>query len=185
MASIGSLGTKRDPVELDFDYFGEVIRVHPDATDLDVADLMASFGEMDIDDEDSAKEVMSGLGQFMVGQIHPEDRELFWATAKANRQQLKDIIDVARAITEAVAEAASGFPTGQPSDSPSTTPSTSKKSKGGTSSQARKERRRAASAETSRQRRVTEDAMGLLEGRPDLKLALARQEAASQAGESA
>lgn len=183
MASLGSLGTQRDAVDLDFDYFGETIRVHPDATDLDVADLMASVGELDIEDEEGAKEAMVGLGQFLVGKIHPEDRERFWKAAKANRQQIKDLLDVAKAITEAVAEVASGFPTGQPSDSPPTTASASKKSKGGTSSAARAERRRA-SADTSRQRRVTEQAMDLLDGRPDLKLALHRQ-VDGQASESA
>lgn len=184
MTSIGKLGVHRDPVALEFEYFGETIRVHPDATDLDVADLMASVGELDIDDEESAKEAMVGLGQFLVGKIHPEDRERFWTLAKSNRQQIRDILDVARAITEAVAEAASGFPTGQPSDSPSPTATESKKSRGGTSSQARAQRR-ADSAETARRRRVTEDAMGMLDGRPDLKLALARQQAAEQEPESA
>ena len=181
--SIGSLGVKRDPVDLEFDYFGEVIRVHPDATDLDVADLMAAVGDADLDDEEGAKEVMGELSRFLLGSIHPDDRQRFWELSKANRQQVKDIVDVARAITEAVAAQASGFPTGQPSDSASTSSSTSKKSRGGTSSQARAERRRA-SAETARQRRVTEDAMEALSGRPDLKLALARQ-VASQGAESA
>lgn len=180
MASIGSLGTKRDAVELEFDYFGETIRVHPDATDLGVADLMSAFGEMDIEDEDSAKEVMGGVAGFLRDNIHPDDRTRFWETAKANRQQLKDIIDVARVITEAVAEQASGFPTGQPSDSRSPTASESKKSKGGTSSQARKARREA-SAATSRARAVQQQAMGELDGRPDLKLALARHIAAQDA----
>lgn len=182
-ASIGSLGVKRDAVDLEFDYFGTTIRVHPDATDLAVADLMASFGEMDIEDEDSAKEVMGGVAGFLRDNIHPDDRQKFWEIAKANRQQLKDIIDVARAITEAVTEAASDFPTGQPSDSAPTTSSTSKKSGGGTSSQARAARRRA-SAETSRARAVQQQAMGELDGRPDLKLALARH-IANQDAESA
>jgi hypothetical protein len=184
MGSLGKRGTQRDAVDLDFDYFGVTIRVHPDATDLDVADLMESAGDMDLDDEEGAREVMGSMSRFMRGQIHPDDRELFWRTAKANRQQLKDIIDVARTITQAVAELASGFPTGQPSGSPSTTANTSKKSRGGTSSEARAERRRAAAA-TSRGRRATDEAMGLLEGRPDLKLALARQVAAEQGPASA
>ena len=182
-ASIGSLGVKRDAVDLEFDYFGATIRVHPDATDLGVADLMSAFGDLDIDDEDGAREVMGGVAGFLRDNIHPDDRQKFWEIAKQNRQQLRDIIDVARAITEAVAEAASGFPTGQPSDSPPTTPSASRRSKGGTSSQARAERRRA-SAETSRARAVQQQAMGELEGRPDLKLALARH-IANQDAESA
>jgi hypothetical protein len=180
MASLGSLGVQRDAVDLDFEYFGEMIRVHPDATDLGVADLMSAFGEVDIEDEEGAKEVMGGVAGFLRDNIHPDDRDLFWRTAKANRQQLKDIIAVVKAITEAVAEAASGFPTGQPSDSASSTSGASKKSRGGTSSQVRAERRRAA-AESSRSRAVAQQAMGELDGRPDLKLALARHVAAQDA----
>lgn len=170
MGSLGDLGTPRPPIELDFGYFGETIRVDPDATDLDVADMMASFGH--VDDETQAGDVMTGLRDQLVKQVHPDDRALFWETAKANRQQLRDIMAVSKAITEAVA----GFPTGQSSDSSTGPTSTVDSSEGALSN---RESRRAASREirhsavsTIKRDKAVERALSALDGRPDLQLGL-------------
>src|ERR1041384_6339027 len=111
--SLGSLGTQRSEVDMDFDYFGETIRVHPQASDLRVMDFMMRVGKLDIEDESNAKEIMDALAEQLLMQIHPEDASRFWETAKKNNQQMKDIMAVSKTITEAVAD----FPTGQPSDS--------------------------------------------------------------------
>lgn len=182
MGSLGKLGTRREQVDLDFDWFGETIRVHPDATDLDVADFMMQAGALDVDDDEQAKQIMGSLAEYLVKQIHPEDRDRFWELAKANRQQMADIMAVSKAITEAVTELATGFPTGQQSDSAPTTSSTSKKSSGGSSSAGRAQRRAQSRAdtETGRSDRVTGHAMQMLSGRPDLKLALYNQQRAAE-----
>lgn len=162
MASLGSLGTPRDPVDLDFVYFGQTIRVNPDATDLDVADMMAQFGH--VDDETQTQDVMGGLRDMLLQPIHPDDRDEFWRLAKANRQRMNDIMTVGKTITEAV----SGFPTGQPSDS-STGPMSTVENFEGVSFN-RADRR------TLRRRKVSrptiDRALSALDGRPDKQLGL-------------
>lgn len=182
MGSLGSLGTQRDAVELDFDWFGATIRVHPDASDLQTADMMMQFGGLDLDDDEGARAAMESVSEHLLGQIHPEDRDEFWRLAKANRQQMADIIAVSKAITEAVA----GFPTGQPSDSTDTPKSMSKKSSGGSSSAGRAQRRaqtRELTAATQRRHQVQDQAAEILSGRPDLRLALYRQRQEQDAAE--
>lgn len=173
MGSLGSLGTARDAVELDFEWFGSTIRVHPDASDLGTADMMMQFGGLDVDDDDDARAAMEALSEHLLSQIHPDDREEFWRLAKANRQQMADIVAVSKAITEAVA----GFPTGQSADSSATPKSTSKKSSGGSSSAAKRARMAQSrrELETARRHDVQDQALEQLEGRPDLRLALWRQ----------
>lgn len=160
MASIGSLGTIRDAVELDFDYFGLVIRVNPDTTDLNLWEFLE--GATGVDAEDNTKSIRA-VGAYLHDLIHPDDWQTFWAAAKANRQQLQDLMQTARDISAAVA----GFPTGRRSDSSDGPPTTSPRSGAGTSSE-----RRAARRTTT----ITTDAQAALEmvgGRPDLKVVVA------------
>lgn len=171
MASIGSLGTVRDAVELDFDYFGLVIRVNPDTTDLNMWEFLESASEID---ESNATKSIRAIGTYLRDLIHPDDWHTFWQASKANRQQLPDLMQTARAITEAVA----GFPTGRRSDSSGGQPSTSRKSGAGPSSQ-RRAGNRARQIETD-----TRAALSMVEGRPDLKVVVAdaHQARASRAG---
>ena len=173
--NIGSLGTEREPIDLEFDYFGKTIRVHPDASDTRVIDMMMRIGELDMDDPEAAQEIMAGLSEQLLSQIHPEDASLFWETAKANRQQMADIMAVSKSITEAV----SGFPTGQSSDSAHSQQPGSRRSGRGLS---RKERR--ALARADRASSATANALTLLQGRPDLQMAVhnAAKARDSQAG---
>lgn len=171
MASIGTLGTLRDAVDLDFEYFGLVIRVNPDTTDLNMWEFLESAAEID---ESNAAQSIRAIGTYLRDLIHPDDWDTFWRASKANRQQLPDLMQTARAITEAVA----GFPTGQRSGSSDGQPSTSRKSGGGTSSQ-----RRA----SSRTRQIEADsraALSMVVDRPDLKVVVAdaHQARASRAG---
>lgn len=167
--SLGSFGVQRDQVDLDFEYFGHTIRVHPDASDLKSMDMLMAIGDLDMDDEDSANEIMSGLSEMLLGQIHPEDAEKFWEVSKQNRQQMKDIMAVSKAITEAVA----GFPTSQPYASTPTATRVGQKSGGDSSS--RRERR--ALARKARTNEDTQAALTLLHGRPDLQKAVVRSDA--------
>lgn len=171
MASIGSLGTIRDELELEFDYFGVIIRVNPDMTDLMLFEFMETA--TGIDEADNTQGIRA-IGGYLHDLIHPDDWQTFWAAAKGNRQQLMDLMHTAKAISEAV----SGFPTGQPSGSSGGPPTTSRKSGAGTSSERRAARRTGQIVEDSR------TALTTLEGRPDLKVIVAdaHQARASRAG---
>ncbi len=174
MARIGSLGAVRDAVDLDFEYFGLIIRVNPDLTDLNQIDFLEAAADID---ETNVVKGMKAIGTYLHDLIHPDDWDTFWLASKANRQQLEDLMNTAHAILEAV----SGFPTGQPSDSSDGRPTTSQKSGAGTSSQRRVARRRKAIESDSRA------ALSLVQGRPDLKVVvadahLARAERTARAG---
>jgi hypothetical protein len=168
MASIGKLGTAHAEIDLDFDYFGETIRVSPFASDIDFIEFMSRAESIDEVDEIAA---MHATLEYIKVQIHPDDWDLFWATAKRNRQNTLDLLDTSKAILEAIA----GFPTGQPSVSSDGRQSTARRSQGGSSSAARR---------GSRKQSDTERALSSLKGRPDLKLIVRQAAAARAAGES-
>jgi hypothetical protein len=170
---LGELGTPRAPVDMDFPYFGEVIRVHPDASDLAVAELMLKaqdidLGDVDINDPDSwdpqtTKTLVEAenLAMNMIRQqIHPDDWDRFWKTARANRQNTIDLMALVKTLAAEVAK----FPTGPSSASSGGRRKTKPKSKGGSSSQ------------------VSARALKLLDGRPDLKTAVWQAEQARRAG---
>jgi hypothetical protein len=166
----GDFGTQRDAVDADFRYFGETIRVHPDASDLHHAELMLvatgiDLGDIDIDDpttwtnEQAAalQKANDAVLQAIRGQIHPDDWDRFFKTAKTNRQSTFDLM----AVSQKVAEAVAGFPTGQPSASSAGRPNTRRSSKGAGSS------RRAAQSARRALRLIGDD-------RPDLQMAAVR-----------
>jgi hypothetical protein len=167
----GDFGTHRDAVDADFPYFGETIRVHPDASDLHFAELMIvangiDVGDIDMDDPASwtaeqrvaVAKANDATIHAIQGQIHPDDWDRFFKTAQANRQRTMDLMELSKKITEAVA----GFPTGQPSGSAVGRPPTKRKSR----------------ADSSARR-----ALKMLEGRPDLQMAVVKaHEAQAEAG---
>lgn len=205
MPSLGSFGTARPPLELDFTWFGAVIRVNPRASDLSLTEFMASAEGITLPDTDGIDEnnptaeqmqqmtaamnamasVTKALQRFMRDQIHPDDWSEFWRLARENGQQNSDLLAVSKALSAAIAEHASGFPTGQPSGSAPTPPTTSKKFSGGSSTAGRRQRQVASkSAATEHRHRVQDDAAKLLAGRPDLRLALWRQRQEQDAAEA-
>ncbi len=112
MASLGSFGRKREPLDLDFDFFGETIRVHPMSSDLVELDFLEKAQSLDLADLDltaeltpenmarmsQAARVAADMAMGSVRQIiHPDDWELFKATAIANGQNLQDLMEVQRA----------------------------------------------------------------------------------------
>lgn len=162
---IGSLGTPRSVTDMTFDYFGETIRVHPHATDLALIDFMQSASTVDAA---NVHESMAAMVEFLRQQIHPEDWDRFYATAKANGQNVGDLMGVARGITEAVA----GFPTGQPSASrhERRQKKSGKKSKGGSRSQGGD--RPQGTVHSAVPASTPQRALTLLQGRPDLQMAV-------------
>ncbi len=140
MASLGSLGKRRDPLDIDFDWFGHSVRVNPVASDLIEVEFLEKASAIDLDGVDLDKigaggevtgEDLQAMNQVMkagraaqqaqVGAIrqliHPDDWDVFWREAVANGQSLADLMDVQRALTEAITKARTGFPTGQSSGS--------------------------------------------------------------------
>jgi hypothetical protein len=155
MASLGKFGTSHDPIDLDFDYFGETIRVNPDASRLALVEWLDDASGVDAADVVLESRYTMRL---MREAVHPDDFDRFWSTAKAQRQEPDEILSIGRAVMEAV----SGFPTGRPSassDGPTRTPP---RSTAGSSSQA------AASAPAAG-KSTADQALAMLRQRPDLQ----------------
>lgn len=174
MASLGNFGVAREPLDLDFQWFGATIRVNPDASDLDFMEFMHSAENVELPDDiqdltpaqqmailNTMNSVTTAMNNFVRDQIHPDDWPEFWRLAKANRQRNSDLMQLSRDITAAV----SRFPTGQQSASTTTPSSTRPRSGAGSSS-------------VGRQQEVMRLALEHLPQRPDLRSALKRQQAA-------
>lgn len=219
--SLGSFGTPREAIDLDFVWCGEAtIRVNPDATDMDFLDFMATARGVQVEladgEENDPDKVAQALQQasgaldlmyrFIRRQIHPDDWDEFLRIARANRQQVADLMVLARSLTEAI----SRFPTGRPSGSSDGGTTTSTSSSVGSSSRAErrkasKGKRKAAkrqlqltgmaqereresdltpqapvSAAGLRRREVATRTLQQLHGRPDLKLLVKRQYEAAE-----
>ena len=166
--SIGQLGTPHEPVDLTFDYFGVVIRVNENASDLDLVGFMLEAAEVETVDEEKA---MQATARYLKGLVAEEDWDTFWRTAKANRQTLPDLILLGEKIIEEVA----GVPTPPPSDSVTGRPTTSSTSKADSRHAAR----------TTDLNAATRKAMDLRPaGRADLKEFLVQAQEARQASQS-
>jgi len=156
---LGEFGVEHEDTDITFGYFGNVLRVHPDAGQLTYMDYMVKA--MAIDDSNQTEGVRITM-DFLQKQIHPDDWELFWTTAQKKRQTLEELMRLSKVIVEVT----SGFPTTQPSDLSPTPVETGKKSKAGSS---RQDKPRAIE-----QVPLLEQAYEILEGRPDLMAAAAK-----------
>jgi hypothetical protein len=154
MRDLGNFGSVRPANEGTFSYFGTTVRVHPDLTDLALIDLATKMlaAESTKDGQEAIRMVADVAGMI----VHPDDADEFWRSARANRQTMQDVIGLAAELIGALAER----PTVLPSDSSGGQPTTGTSSTDGSSSQA----------------------LRLLEGRPDLQVAVLRSEQARQAG---
>lgn len=179
--SIGQLGTRREPLDLDFTYFGATVRVHPQASDTVELEFLDAGKDLDLSalegvdlaklDETESEKVIAAASavskavaagyRLIKGSlrrvIHPDDFDTYWRLAVENGQQIRDLMADLKRITAAVVEAETGFPTTPPSASqpgPATTPA---KSADGSSS------------EVAAALSDTDAALVLLRGRPDLQ----------------
>lgn len=123
---VANFGDEAPPEEATFGFYGHDIRVAADASELAFIDFMEEFGTLDEDDPKGFKATKDLLRSF----IHPDDFDLFWSTAKQNRQGVEQLITVVKTVVEALAER----PTGQPSVSAGGPVSTLPKSEGDSSS---------------------------------------------------
>jgi len=152
---------QREPVDMTFRWFGVTIRVAPDAGDLSLIAFLEQAETIDVGDEVG---IMLATKEFLRAQVDERDWTQFFTIARQQRQQFKDLLQVAKDITAAVAR----FPMTRPSDSSDGRPHTSTTSKVGSSSQ------------------VAVQAMADLKGRPDLKMFIwqAQQAKAAQEAEA-
>lgn len=148
--SIGSLGTPHDSIDATFEYFGVVVRINPDAGDLELMEFLMEAAEVEEVDQ---RKSMGAISRYLRGLIHPDDWATFWQAAKGNRQTMDDLMALGQKIVEEV----SGFPTEQRSPSTGGRASTKPKSKAASISRA-----------GSRTADV-EKALALVPDRPDLK----------------
>ncbi|AGL19497.1 hypothetical protein [Actinoplanes sp. N902-109] len=188
--NIGTLGTPRTPVDLEFTYFGATIRVHPQASDAVELDFLDAGRHVQVDqlrdidlatlDEEQTRAAVSTLSQAVLAAhrlikdslraiIHPDDFELYWKLARDNGQHIRDLMADLKSVTAAIVEAETGFPTTPPAGSPPGPDSELVKSAGGSSSAAAP-----ASSDADK-------ALVLLSGRPDLQEFVVLQEETDQA----
>lgn len=193
--SIGVLGTRHEPLDLDFTYFdGVTIRVHPYASDTVELDFLEAGKGVDLEalqsidieelDEEEAREKLAGqlntLNRVVItgyrlvkdslrAVIHPDDFDAYWKLAKDNGQRIRDLMADLKRITASVVEAESGFPTTPPSASQPGPASTPVRSADGSSSAVAP-----GSSDTDR-------ALVLLRGRPDLQEFVVMAEETEQA----
>lgn len=159
----GQFGTVRPEIRMAFPYFGETIRVHPNASDVEWMGFIERMRHVPAEAVDGS-EAMAATLDYIHGQIHPDDWDLFLTTATKNRQNSMDLMAVAQTIVAAVAD----FPTGQPGDSSPGRQPTGHLSKGGLS---RRERRGGKSGKGTKRSDATVRAIRR-EERPDVKLLL-------------
>ena len=158
----GQFGTIRPEVKLAFPYFGETIRVHPYASDIEWTAFIDSMKDVPAEQVNDMA-VLDETMKYVRGQIHPDDWDLFYRTATANHQNSVDLVALAQDIVSVVA----GFPTGRPSDSPDGPQLTGHLSKGGSPRPARQRGKKSGKQKRKdAQRRV----MATQADRPDLAL---------------
>jgi hypothetical protein len=109
--TLGSFGTPHDELDVDFDYFGTMVRVNPGLSDLSLLDIMAEVAEYN--EKTPATLVVAAIGNLERAIVHEDDCAAFRTVSRANRQSLEDLIDLAQQLIEAVAE----VPTERPSNS--------------------------------------------------------------------
>jgi hypothetical protein len=157
---LGELGTARPPVDMTFQWFGETIRVSPDAGDLTLIEFLEQASRIDATDATAAMVVVKA---FLHGQVDERDWDLLMRKAKENHQQYEDLLTLSKSIVFAV----TAFPTGRPSDSSDGPQSTDPKSRAGSFSTPARQ------------------VIGDMKGRPDLKMVVWQAEQARAADAAA
>jgi hypothetical protein len=110
-------GEAVDPVLASFAYFGKQIRVNPDLTETTVIDLFERAAKVQVQDPatltgaDAIREAEKAKNHVRE-HIHPDDFEELWATAKANRQDLRRLMALCWEILGLISERPTSPPSG-------------------------------------------------------------------------
>lgn len=134
--NIGTLGRDRDPLDLEFTYFGSTIRVHPQATDAVELEFLSAGRDIDMSalegvdlskvdavDPEKLQAATLAMGKAVAATlgaldgalrqlIHPDDFARYWRLGMEHGQQIRDRMADVKAITDAVVEATTDFPRG-------------------------------------------------------------------------
>ncbi len=110
-------GETQDIVTATFRYFGEVIRVNPDVSEVDLIDFMDDASRVSVNDPASITIVKT----FARSMVHREDFDQFWMTVRKNRQDSDAVMGVLWKVLDGV----TARPTTPPSDSSDGRPATS------------------------------------------------------------
>lgn len=149
MGSLGRFGVDRPANESTFDYFEATLRVHPDLSEIaivDLFDLMGGVADLDENDPKAASVAIDAIRKVGEVLVHPGDVAEFWRLTRAHRQTMEDVAGLAMALLSALTER----PTRRPSDSSAGPQPTGTTSGDGSAL----------------------PALRLLEGRPDLQVAV-------------
>lgn len=152
MGHLGDFGTARPPADATFGYFGETLRANPNVSDLAVVELFSTLGGLEGDKDAGAAEAIGVLRQIGSTLVHEDDLDRFWSLARANRQTMEDLAELAMSLVAALTDR----PTELPSDSSGGQQTTDTRSEADSSL----------------------PALRLLEGRPDLQVAVLRAQEA-------
>ncbi len=113
---LGDFGTKRDPIDATFGYFGRTIRVNPYAGPNDMIDFLEDAQAMSADDPRQVTMIKSLFRSL----INADDFDLFWRTSRENFQQAEDLMRTYQQVLEGVTNRPS-VPRSDSSPGPSTT----------------------------------------------------------------
>lgn len=114
-------GTAYDELDVNFPYFGTLIRVNPELSGLSLLEVLAVVAEFN--EETPTAAVVQAIDDLRAVAIHEDDLDAFRKIFKAKRQTLDDLITVAKALVEAVTEVPTEQPSGSSSGLTSTDPS--------------------------------------------------------------
>lgn len=112
--SLGSFGQHREapePVVLTFLWYGQSVRVSPDASELDLIEFMATAGDVD---ESDVLRLIPPMQRFLKSLVHPDDWPKFWQLSRANHA---DAADDLLPLCWAIVAAVTGRPTERPAAS--------------------------------------------------------------------
>ena len=122
---LGDLGVVHDEVDVTFGYFGTVLRVNPELSELELVEFMDRAQQVGENDP----RAVTMLKDYLRSLVHPDDFDRFWELARRYRQTQQDL----GALTQTLMAAAAGRPTGLPSDSSAGQSSTAPSSRDGSS----------------------------------------------------
>ena len=108
--TLGVLGKRKaeSSEQVVFTYFDTELRTNPVFSQLDVVDFMETAANFDEKDP----RAMPVVKVFLKSVLHEDDFETFWKLAKANGQDVADVMEVARVLVEAVVDRPTGRPSG-------------------------------------------------------------------------
>lgn len=112
-------GESHEQVLATFRYFGKRFRVNPELNEVMVMDLLEASGDMDADDPRQLPLVKGWVRDH----IHEDDFEDLWELARANGQEMTDMLKLCNRVLQLVTDRPTSPPTDSSDGRPVTKPS--------------------------------------------------------------